>query len=131
MTIPEVYDAVMREYVHTRCKNGVWCPDGSEYLVPHTIDQTDKFGQWHRDLFYGLMRIVIKPTPLEGSSLPISWKTEKSKVCFYQKQNLNSFSFYLLSFFFLVKKLYNRKKEKLPPPATRSRRIERNEQPRF
>lgn len=76
----KLYDKVFKEFVHCRCENGVWCSEPSQlYLVPHTLNLTDKYGQWEKDLFYGNMKIFLK-TKHENEMFPKSWKTSKNFV---------------------------------------------------
>ena len=74
-----LYDEAFRTLVHMRCSSGVWCPDAaSVYEVIRSLNQTDKFGQWEKDLLFGHLRIWLKTR--DGLPFPKSWKTDKDKA---------------------------------------------------
>jgi hypothetical protein len=82
------YDKLFRQFVHNQCENGVWSSAPQKFhLISHTINLTDVYGQWEKDLFFGQMKIFVKAAlgenELNNSSpnyLPKSWRTDETKI---------------------------------------------------
>ena len=84
-------DKLFREFVHSRCSNGVWLSEPSNsYLIKHTLNLTDNFGQWEKDLFFGHMKIYLK-TLNDTKLFTKSWKTDKNKINLFEVKRIVNF----------------------------------------
>ena len=73
--------------MHNQCENGVWSSEPKKiHLIPHTINLTDVYGQWEKDLFFGQMKIFVKVNDSDNNEnssvnyLPKSWRTDDTKI---------------------------------------------------
>ncbi|RNA37872.1 ribosome biogenesis ATPase RIX7 [Brachionus plicatilis] len=84
---PILKEKLFKKFIHSRCENGVWCSEPTNlYLIPHTLNLTDNYGQWQKDLFYGHMKVFLKMNP-QNETFCKSWKIsekflEKFKIKF-------------------------------------------------
>lgn len=83
------YDNVFRHFVHSQCENGVWSSEPKKaHLISHTINLTDVYGQWEKDLFFGHMKIFVKSLDEDNTMLPKSWRTENINIENFQIERI-------------------------------------------
>ena len=74
----KLYDEAFRILVHIKCENGVWSPETTNtYRINFTLNFTDNFGEWEKDLMFGHLEIYLR---LGNGVFPKSWKTDMDKV---------------------------------------------------